>query len=127
MDFKSNWRIHIIAVSPAPHNEIGVTKGLMFNIIVGNIVSRRSNPYPPSFNRILAKIIDPAAGASTWALGSHKCVKYIGILTKNAIVKAILKNVDDFINWYGIKNMVVPIVWWRSIILASKGKEAVTV
>jgi len=29
-------------------------------------------PYPPNFNRTPAKIIDPATGASTWALGSHR-------------------------------------------------------
>jgi hypothetical protein len=26
----------------------------------------RTNPYPPNFNKIPAKIIDPATGASTW-------------------------------------------------------------
>jgi hypothetical protein len=30
-----------------------------------------------------AKIIDPAIGASTWALGSHKCKENIGSFTKN--------------------------------------------
>lgn len=29
--------------------------------------------------------MDPATGASTWALGSHRCVKNIGIFTKKAI------------------------------------------
>ena len=29
-------------------------------------------PYPPSFSRIAARTIDPAIGASTWALGSHR-------------------------------------------------------
>jgi len=31
-----------------------------------------------------AKIIEPDTGASTWALGNHKWVKYIGILTIKA-------------------------------------------
>lgn len=41
-------------------------------------------PYAPSFRRIPAKIIDPATGASTWALGSHWCRVYTGNFTKNA-------------------------------------------
>lgn len=53
----------------------------------------RIRPYPPSFKRILARIIDPAAGASTWALGSHRWVKYIGIFTKNAIVRERYMNI----------------------------------
>lgn len=32
----------------------------------------RVRPYPPSFKRIAARIIDPAMGASTCALGSHR-------------------------------------------------------
>lgn len=28
-------------------------------------------PYPPSFSRIAARLMDPAIGASTWAFGSH--------------------------------------------------------
>lgn len=29
-------------------------------------------PYPPSFRSRAASNIDPAIGASTWALGSHR-------------------------------------------------------
>jgi len=46
-------------------------------------------PYPPNFNRIAAKIIDPATGASTWALGNHRWVINIGNLTKNPLIKNI--------------------------------------
>lgn len=46
-------------------------------------MSIRANPYPPSFRRIAARTIDPAIGASTWALGSHKWTVNIGSLTKN--------------------------------------------
>ena len=45
----------------------------------------RSNPYPPSFRRIAARIIDPAMGASTCALGSHRWNPYIGIFIMKAI------------------------------------------
>lgn len=34
-----------------------------------------------------ARIMDPATGASTWALGSHRWVKYIGVFTKKAIIE----------------------------------------
>lgn len=49
------------------------------------ILLTRKRPYPPNFNKTPAKIIEPLKGASTCALGSHKCVKYIGILIINAI------------------------------------------
>lgn len=45
-------------------------------------------PYPPSFSRTAAKIIDPAMGASTWALGSHRWTPYKGILTMKAMMQA---------------------------------------
>jgi len=46
----------------------------------------RRSPYLPSFRRIAAKIIDPANGASTWALGSHRCNENRGSFTKKAVV-----------------------------------------
>lgn len=39
---------------------------------LGNIVSMRAIPYPPSLSKIAASTIDPAIGASTWAFGNHK-------------------------------------------------------
>lgn len=35
-----------------------------------------------------ASTMDPAIGASTWALGSHRCRPYNGIFTMNAIIHA---------------------------------------
>ena len=49
-----------------------------------NNLSTKYTPNPPSFKRIAAKNIDPATGASTWALGSHRWTKKIGNLTKKA-------------------------------------------
>jgi hypothetical protein len=46
----------------------------------------RNKPYPPSFNKIAAKIIDPATGASTCAFGNHRCTVYIGSFTMNPII-----------------------------------------
>lgn len=53
----------------------------------------RKIPYPPNFNKTAAKTIDPATGASTCALGSHKCIENIGSFTKNAIK---IRNVKRF-------------------------------
>ena len=39
-------------------------------------------PIPPILSKILAKIIEPATGASTWALGSHMWVINMGNFTK---------------------------------------------
>lgn len=55
------------------------------------IIDIRARPYPPSFNRMAANTIDPAIGASTWALGSHKWVENIGNFTKNP-AKVISQN-----------------------------------
>jgi len=63
----------------------------------------RANPYPPSFRRIAASTIDPAIGASTWALGNHKCVENIGSFTKNpSIVKS--QNIDLIEKKFGKKS-----------------------
>ena len=50
-------------------------------------------PYPPSFSSKAARSIDPAMGASTWALGSHRCRPYRGALTMKAIRRARLDTV----------------------------------
>lgn len=39
---------------------------------IKKISTVRARPYPPSFRRIAANIMDPAIGASTWAFGSHR-------------------------------------------------------
>lgn len=46
-------------------------------------------PNAPSFSRTPARIIEPATGASTWALGSHWCRVYMGSLTKNAMIRKV--------------------------------------
>jgi hypothetical protein len=51
----------------------------------------RHTPYPPSLSRMAASTILPAIGASTWAFGSHKCVKNIGNFTKNPLIRRIFK------------------------------------
>jgi len=53
-----------------------------------SIVVIRIIPYPPSFRSTAASTMDPAIGASTCALGSHRCKPYSGIFTMNAIIHA---------------------------------------
>lgn len=83
----------------------------------------RMIPYPPNFKRTAAKIIDPSSGASTWALGNHKCIKYIGIFAKNAsIIKVIILNFTIIVE----DKMKVELSN-RKMILIRRGREAVTV
>ena len=82
------------------------------------IIDIRANPYPPSFRRIVASTMDPAIGASTWALGNHRWVENIGSLTKNPNI-VISQNIEliekndgkfssegiDISRWLEYKNM----------------------
>lgn len=65
-----------------------MTRLVIDRLMGGFIDVMRINPYLPSFRRMPARIMDPATGASTWALGSHKCKVYRGIFTINAIMRA---------------------------------------
>lgn len=71
-DFTSVCRTQINLVIAPPTMQIVNIKELtsLFMAIIF-LVMRRS-PYVPSFKRIPARIMDPATGASTWALGSHR-------------------------------------------------------
>jgi hypothetical protein len=68
--------------------------GLIIKII-------RSIPYPPSFSRTAARIIEPATGASTWALGNHRWKKNNGsftikakfIIIHGADIEAVIGNI----------------------------------
>lgn len=54
----------------------------------------RIKPYPPSLSRTAASTIEPATGASTWALGSQRWTPYRGILTRKARRQAIHQNLS---------------------------------
>lgn len=41
-----------------------------------------------SFSRTAARTMEPAVGASLWALGSHRCSPYRSIFTRNAVMQA---------------------------------------
>lgn len=80
----SVWRMQIQAVAEAPQIEIATARALPLAGFLFVWSIRSSIPYPPSFRRTPARIIEPAIGASTWALGSHRCAPYMGIFTRKA-------------------------------------------
>lgn len=67
----------------------------MYSVTGFKIRVSRIMPYPPSFSRTAARTMEPAMGASTWALGSQRCRPYKGIFTKNAIIQASHKRELD--------------------------------
>lgn len=92
----SDWRMQIIPVTTAPHNEIAINNLVTLeenSLDIEYII--RSNPYPPNLRRIAAKIIDPAIGASTCAFGSQRCTRNIGSFTKNPIIIISLIYLND--------------------------------
>lgn len=61
-------------VARAPQMQI-IIRGVVDKVVGWEkIEEKRISPYPPSLRRIAASIIDPAIGASTWALGSQRCI-----------------------------------------------------
>lgn len=90
-------------------------------------------PYPPSFRRIAARIIEPAIGASTWAFGSHRCTPYNGILIINAIMHAshriLLAHVGgiECAVRERIRKFRVPIEFWIEIRAIKSGMEPINV
>jgi len=71
-DFISVCRVQMIPVTHAPHIATADAGGVRQGFTHDSICLVRINPYLPSFSRMAARIIDPATGASTCALGSHK-------------------------------------------------------
>ena len=84
--FKSVWRKHIIFVINIPSVLIEIRMLNIFKLEKWIILCIHKSPYLPSFSKTAAKIIDPASGASTWALGSHKWRKNRESFTKNAVI-----------------------------------------
>lgn len=75
-------------MATAPTREILERRGFA-RLIDGSMEKIREIPYPPNFRRMAARIIDPAIGASTCALGSHRWTENIGSFTKNPAIKMI--------------------------------------
>lgn len=83
-DFKSVWRRHSIAVARMPKMEIRRRSIKESRQVGERRGERRSIPYPPSLSRVPARTMEPAMGASTWALGSHRWREYRGSFTRKA-------------------------------------------
>ena len=79
----SGWNAQLNELKKAPNIPIY----MVIYKVIQNIIITRTIPYPPNFNKIAAKIIDPAVGASTCAFGNQKCIKKKGSLTKNGKMK----------------------------------------
>lgn len=94
----------------------------------------RKVPYPPNLSKIAAKTIEPATGASTCALGSHKWTEKSGYFTKNPAKKLnvipVLKSLVLFLirlNRVKSKNLVACQRLVKTIKQIKRGKEANTV
>lgn len=72
IDFISDCRKQIIEVITPPTIATEIIGFISSLFMCLKIIIIRASPYPPSFSRMAARIIDPATGASTWAFGSHK-------------------------------------------------------
>jgi len=121
-----------ILVIKAPIKDSLIIGDIISLFMCGNIMYDRSIPYLPSFSNTAAKIIDPATGASTCALGSHKCTEYIGSFTINAIISIIHPSHRGLIDIGNINSMFMDMfrwfdVWYNFKIIDNNGSEAATV
>src|SRR5271157_6119299 len=62
---------------------------------------KRRKPYVPIFSRTLARITEPAVGASVWASGSQVWNGNIGTFTAKP-----MKNAQNTHHWMGIETCV---------------------
>lgn len=90
-------------------------------------------PYPPSLRSRAASNMDPAMGASTWALGNHRWNPYRGALTINAINRARLdrRPVQELVSVKGVSSSIarwrVPVCVLRYRIVTKRGRELMSV
>lgn len=121
--------MQVKAVIILPTIEIAIIWFVIEALIVRRIELMRRRPYLPNFRSTPARIIDPATGASTWALGSHRCTPYIGILTmKAAIIISHQRFGFETRNEGCEENMFNESKWWEmEVIPISRGREAVIV
>lgn len=119
-DFKSTCRKHTKQSNKFPTKLIDIQ--IQLNFIVRILVrkNKRNKAYLPSFNVMPANIIDPIVGASTCALGSHKCTKNIGIFIKKAIITKKYKKTFKFQKLLYQFNIQILLF---IIIIINKGKE----
>lgn len=128
-DFRSVWVIQIRLVRAPPQQQNGIIKlervswkGFM------KIVVSRMKPYPPSFRRIAARIIEPATGASTCALGSQRCSPNMGTFTRKAIRQRMARTVFPLSGFFlnsGIDRW--PVFLYRTMRAISSGRDLIKV
>lgn len=99
-------------------------------LVTGRIWIIRMMPYPPSFNRIAANTIDPAMGASTWALGSQRWSPYTGIFARNA--DRLANHNRRAVHWFSglviwVKRVGEKVRLLRKITATRRGSEVVSV
>lgn len=119
-----------VIIAPHKLSEDRMGQNMEFEVAHQIIELVRIIPYPPNFRRTPARIIDPATGASTWALGSQRWVKNIGNFTKKAIV---MDNHHKWVN--GLVQLISKLVSINSELLKLnsiskpliKGRDAVIV
>src|ERR1700733_4641813 len=104
------------------------TSGANISVAEGNMGSeKRRKPYPPIFNRMPARITEPAVGASTWASGSQVWTGHIGILTAKLAKKASHSQVCIAGGKCGLARMaamsVVPVYQYMLMIASSINTE----
>ena len=93
----------------------------------------RMIPYPPSFTSNAASNMEPAIGASTWALGSHRWSPYRGAFTMNAVSRARLERITvQEVETVGLASFSivrcrVPVCVWRYGIVTNRGRELISV
>lgn len=129
-DFISVCRKQIKLEIKAPNKASKVTSLQEIATWLGNKVVARISPYPPNFRRMAAKIIEPATGASTWALGSHKWTEQIGSFTINAaviIIHASTGFIDSGNKIQGQAIVECPDLSWINHNRSRRGNEATTV
>jgi hypothetical protein len=80
--------------------------------------------------------MEPATGASTWALGSQRCIENIGSLTRKAVntnkVSKLQAQEKPLKTAFSRKRLIMNVLKERNdcpahMILKSRGKEAATV
>ena len=132
-DFRSVCRRQIELVIIMPHSDKRMN-GYAIDLVIGSkIMEIRIIPYPPSFNKMAARIMDPAIGASTWAFGSHKWTTYSGILIMKAIMHAshrmLLAHVWFIGVWFSDIRMKfnVPVEFWIKMRAISSGIDPMRV
>lgn len=117
-DFRSVCRRQMELVMIMPHSDRRMN-GYAMDLVTGSrTMEIRIMPYPPSFSRMAARIIEPAIGASTWAFGSHRWTPYRGILIIKAIMHANHRMLFDHVwligEWLNDISMKfrVPVEFW---------------